>query len=61
MTYSRMSLRPVENYRFLDDAWLADYPYEMRVLLGREDFLNKSDDSYSDAATRRRSLEWAKT
>ncbi|MGE4609497.1 MAG: phytanoyl-CoA dioxygenase family protein, partial [Myxococcota bacterium] len=38
-TFSRMAMRPIENYDFLGDDWLADKSYEMRVLLGREDFL----------------------
>ena len=42
ITFARMSLRQIENYRSLDEAWLADKPFEMRVILGREDHLASS-------------------
>ena len=42
MTFGRMSLRQIENYRFLDAAWLKDKPYAMRIILGREDGLSVS-------------------
>ena len=40
INFSRLAMRPVENYDFLGEDWLAGKPYEMRVILGREDFLN---------------------
>ena len=40
VTYSRLALRPIECYDYLGEDCLAGKPYEMRVLLGREDFLN---------------------
>ena len=40
VTYSRLALRPIECYDDLGEDWLAGKPYEMRVLLEREDFLN---------------------
>jgi ectoine hydroxylase-related dioxygenase (phytanoyl-CoA dioxygenase family) len=39
MTYTRLSFRPVEDYRHLDDEWLASRPPELATLLGRDDFL----------------------
>ena len=33
---------PVEDYRHLDEAWLAGQPPEMATLLGRENFLGKT-------------------
>jgi hypothetical protein len=41
LTYSRISLRPVEDYSHLDEAWLEGKPMALRELLGREDFLEK--------------------
>ena len=40
INFSRLAMRPVENYDFLGEDWLEGKPYEMRVMLGREDFLN---------------------
>jgi len=61
MTYARMSLRPVENYGFLGEDWLKDKPYQMRVLLGREDFLESADNAIADSEIRERTLGWSQT
>lgn len=45
VNYSRLAMRPVQNYDFLDEQWLEGKPYEMRVLLGREDFLDNPGGS----------------
>ena len=42
MTYTRVGFAPVEDYRHLDDAWLADQPPIMATMLGRENFLGKT-------------------
>jgi ectoine hydroxylase-related dioxygenase (phytanoyl-CoA dioxygenase family) len=42
LTYTRVGFAPVEDYRHLDDAWLAGQPPEMRTLLGRQNFLGKT-------------------
>ncbi|MEE9279664.1 MAG: hypothetical protein V3V67_05775 [Myxococcota bacterium] len=62
VTYSRLALRPVECYDYLDEDWLKDKPYEMRVLLGREDFLNTTEGAFA-AGTEPliRTFTWAKT
>ncbi len=61
-TYSRLALRPIECYDNLDEDWLKDKPYEMRVLLGREDFLNTTAGAFA-AGTEPliRTMTWAKT
>ena len=59
-TFSRLAMRPIENYDALGEDWLADKPYEMRVLLGREDFLNKGGAS-NHAAKVADTFNWAKT
>ena len=61
ISYSRLALRPVESYDFLDEEWLKDKPYEMRVLLGREDFLNAPDGAFADISKIVRTQEWART
>ncbi len=61
ISYSRLALRPVESYDFLDEEWLKDKPYEMRVLLGREDFLNTVDGAFADISKIPRTQEWART
>ncbi len=61
ITYSRLALRPVECYDFLGEDWLEGKPYEMRVILGREDFLNKRGGAFSDPAKLQRTMNWAKT
>jgi ectoine hydroxylase-related dioxygenase (phytanoyl-CoA dioxygenase family) len=61
LTYSRLALRPVESYDFLGEDWLADKPYEMRVLLGREDFLNTPEGGFAHGEKLPRAMNWAKT
>ena len=62
VTYSRLALRPVECYDHLDEDWLKDKPYEMRVLLGREDFLNTREGGFAGGPkTLARTFTWAKT
>lgn len=39
ITYTRVALRPLECYDYLDDSWIAGKSFDMRVLLGREDGL----------------------
>ena len=59
ITFSRLAMRPIENYDFLGEDWLADKPYEMRVLLGREDFLNKGGTmAHMDKIVQ--TMNWAK-
>ena len=60
ITYGRLALRPVESYDFLDEDWLADKPYEMRVLLGREDFLNTAEGGFAHGIKLPRTMNWAK-
>jgi hypothetical protein len=42
MAFSRVSVRPIENYNHLDEAWLAGKPEALRIMLGREDFFGKA-------------------
>ena len=56
ITFSRLALRTVENYDHLNEAWLKDKPYELSVMLGREDFLGSTD--YSAIP---KTFTWAKT
>jgi hypothetical protein len=60
VTYSRLALRPVESYDFLGEDWLADRPYEMRVLLGREDFLSTPDGGFAHGEKLVRTFSWSK-
>ena len=60
VTYSRLALRPVECYDYLDDDWLKTRPYEMRVLLGREDFLNTTSGAFADPQKIPLTMDWAK-
>ena len=61
VTYSRLALRPVESYDFLGEDWLKDKPYQMRVLLGREDFLNTSDGGFAHGIKLSRTMDWSKS
>ena len=61
ITYSRLALRPVESYDFLDEDWLEGKPYEMRVILGREDFLNTPQGGFAHGEKLPRTMDWAKT
>ena len=60
ITFSRLALRPVECYDFLDDEWLVQRPDEMRIILGREDFLNTQGGAFADPMKLRRTFNWAK-
>ncbi len=60
VTYSRLALRPVECYDFLDDEWLQGKPFELRVLLGREDFLNTREGAFYHGAKIQKTMDWAK-
>jgi ectoine hydroxylase-related dioxygenase (phytanoyl-CoA dioxygenase family) len=60
VTYGRLALRPVESYDFLDEDWLKDRPYEMRVLLGREDFLATPQGGFAHGEKLSRTMDWSK-
>ena len=60
ITFSRLAMRPIENYDFLGEDWLEGKPHEMRVTLGREDFLNKGGTiTHMDKIAN--TMNWAKT
>lgn len=61
VTYGRLALRPVESYDFLDEDWLKDKPYEMRVILGREDFLATPQGGFAHGEKLSRTMDWSKT
>ena len=61
ITYGRMALRPVESYDFLDEDWLEGKPFEMRVLLGREDFLATPQGGFAHGMKLPRAMNWAKS
>jgi Phytanoyl-CoA dioxygenase (PhyH) len=42
LTYTRVGMAPVEDYRHLDDAWLADKDPTLARLLGRQNFLGST-------------------
>jgi hypothetical protein len=60
ITYSRLALRPVECYDYLGEDWVEDKPDEMRILLGREDFLSTPGHAFKDPAKLVRTFNWAK-
>lgn len=45
MTYTRIGMETVEDYRHLDDAWLADQPPAMADLLGRRLFFGSTTET----------------
>ena len=61
ITFSRLALRPVESYDFLGEDWLGGKPYETRVMLGREDFLNTPEGGFAHGVKLLRAMNWAKT
>lgn len=62
ITFSRLAMRPVECYDYLGEEWLEGKPDEMRVILGRKDFLNKTGGAFSHGMeTMARTMNWAKT
>lgn len=63
ITFSRLALRTVETYDHLDEEWLEGKPYELRVMLGREDFLGTTTIARGSADYSKlpRSFTWAKT
>lgn len=60
ITFSRLANRPVENYDFLGEDWLKDKPAELRVMLGREDFLGKSTLDGADYSRIPKTFAWAR-
>lgn len=63
ITFSRLLCRTVENYDHLDDAWLEGKPEELRILLGREDFLGSTtiERGHADYTNLVKTFNWAKT
>lgn len=63
ITFSRLALRTVECYDHLDDNWLEDKPQELRVMLGREDFLGSTTIARGSADYSKipSTFTWAKT
>ncbi len=63
ITFSRLALRTVENYDHLNEAWLKDKPYELSVMLGREDFLGSTtiERGSADYSAIPKTFTWAKT
>lgn len=63
ITFSRLALRPVENYDHLDESWLEGRPNELAVMLGREDFLGSTTIARGSADYSKipRTFTWAKT
>ncbi len=63
ITFSRLALRTVENYDHLDEEWLKDKSYQLRVMLGREDFLGSTTIARgsADYSTIPKTFTWAKT
>ena len=61
ITFSRLALRPVESYDFLGEDWLEGKPFEMRVMLGREDFLNTPEGAFAHGEKLPRTMNWAKS
>ena len=61
VTYSRLALRPVECYDFLDEEWLEGKPHELRVLLGREDFLNTPEGAFHHGMKILTTMNWSKS
>ena len=61
ITFGRMAMRPVESYDFLDEDWLEGKPYEMRVILGREDFLATPQGGFAHGIKLPRAMNWAKS
>ena len=60
ITFSRLAMRPIENHDFLGEDWLEGKPYEMRVMLGREDFLNKRG-TMAEMDKIANTMNWSKT
>jgi hypothetical protein len=63
ITFGRLALRTVENYDHLDETWLAGKPTELRVMLGREDFLGSTTIERGSADYSRipKSFAWARS
>ena len=59
-TFCRLAVRPIESYDHLGEAWLKDQPYVMRVLLGREDFLQSHGALAHGAEAYKRTVTWGR-
>ena len=49
-----------ECYDFLDEEWLEGKPYALRVLLGREDFLNIPEGAFHHGMKIPTTMNWSK-
>lgn len=56
ISFSRLMMRPIENYDYLDEEWLKDKPKSIRTMLGREDFLGTSTE-YSGGTDRSKTIK----
>lgn len=63
ITFSRLALRTVESYDHLNEEWLEGKPLDLRVMLGREDFLGTTTIArgHADHTHLVRTFNWAKT
>lgn len=60
ITFSRLAMRPVEDYSHLGEEWLQGKPAVLRKLLGREDFLGKSGKHGFSPVLIYKTFEWAR-
>ena len=62
ITYSRLALRPVEDYSHLSDDWFEGKHEALPQLLGREDFLGTStkERGFADFTKLPRTFDWAR-
>ena len=49
ISFSRLMMRPVENYDHLNEKYLRNKPKELRIMLGREDFLGTTSKTSGGA------------
>ncbi len=61
ITFSRLALRTVERYDFLDDEWLEGKPEVLRQLLGRDDFFGSSTVTSGGADGRKIAATFARS
>ena len=61
ITYSRLALKPVEDYSDHADDLIAAHGEQMALLLGREDFLNSPEGSHADPGKTAATFAWGRT
>ena len=63
ISFSRLMMRPIENYDHLDEQWLKGKPQAIKTMLGRNDFLGTTtkESGGTDRSKTIKTFNWAQS